>query len=222
MRVRRLVRRLPKDTLRSALLRYFSAEQLAKIQATAVGIAGAGGLGSNVAMILARSGVEKMTLLDCDVVEASNLNRQHYWPRHLGLHKTRALASILREINPHMLIRTRAVRLRTENLPEILGEIPIWVEALDGAETKAMFVREAVKNARLVVAASGICGCGGAPMREKWLGNLCLVGDFQTGLDKAPPLAPRVMQAAAMMADRILEFLLRDKMADSLAPKARS
>ena len=72
------------NVLRRGLARYLAPEQLARLQSVRVGIAGAGGLGSNAALMLARSGVERFLLIDDDVVDASNLNRQQFWPRHVG------------------------------------------------------------------------------------------------------------------------------------------
>lgn len=199
---------MSKNTFQNGLARYLSDAQLSILANTRIGIAGAGGLGSNVAMLLARSGMEKICVIDYDVVEASNLNRQLYWPRHLGQKKVMALASILQELNPAMDIRAYDCYLTKQNLPEILKNASIWVEALDGAENKKIFVEAALDKSDLVVSASGICGIGGKDMRRRRLGKLFIAGDFVTGLEKAPPLAPRVTQAAALMADAILEFLL--------------
>ena len=70
------------------------------IRQGAVAIAGLGGLGSHIAVMLARAGIGKLLLVDFDTVEISNLNRQHYTVRHLGMPKTEALAMQLQEINP--------------------------------------------------------------------------------------------------------------------------
>lgn len=196
------------NPLRECLHKYFSAEQLKRLAQAKVGIAGAGGLGSNAAMLLARCGVEKLLLVDYDVVEASNLNRQHYLPEHLGKNKVEALAESLERLNPHIKPELLNIRLDKQNLPAILQRCPYWVEALDTALAKSMFVKEALRAGRMTVSASGLCGFGGAPMQKKRMDNLLVVGDYKTGLDCAPPLAPRVMQAAALLADGILEMIL--------------
>lgn len=197
------------DVFEEGLKKYFSSDDLAKLKSASVGICGAGGLGSNVALLLARSGIAKMRLIDFDIVESSNLNRQQFFPRHVGQPKISALAEILRELNPAISIDTIREKINPENLPQLLEGYPIWVEALDDAETKAFFVYEASRKASFVVSASGLCGCGGGLMRQKQINNILIVGDFQTGTPVAPPLAPRVTQAAAMMADAILERILR-------------
>lgn len=194
--------------LREGLRKHLKKAELAKLGETPIGIAGAGGLGSNVAMLLARSGIEQLTLVDYDSVEKSNLNRQHYWPRHLQMSKVSALAESLIELNPGMRLTLVEKRLEQANLPELLSTCPIWVEALDNANTKADFIEKALLLKRHVVGASGICGIGGEPMKIKRLGRLVLVGDFQTSSDTEPPMAPRVMQAAALMADIVLAWVL--------------
>lgn len=197
------------NPLREGLKKHFSETELARLERARVGICGAGGLGSNVALNLVRSGVMKMRLVDFDVVEPSNLNRQQYFPRHVGKPKVEALAEIIRELNPDAQIETRRVKITRENLPELLAGYDLWAEALDDAGAKAFFVSHAAPRASLVVSASGLCGCGGPDMRKKRLGNIIMAGDFETGTHIAPPLAPRVTQAAAIMADAILEYALR-------------
>ncbi|MBQ3059480.1 MAG: sulfur carrier protein ThiS adenylyltransferase ThiF [Desulfovibrio sp.] len=196
------------NTLHAGLTRYLTPEQLKKLRSVRVGIAGAGGLGSNAALMLARSGVEDMLLVDDDVVDASNLNRQQYWPRHVGRPKVEALAELLRELNPEIQLDIRRLRLSSSNLPKIAPLCPIWVEALDDSLSKAMLVEAAILSGARIVAASGLAGYGGPDMHKRPMGDLTLVGDFVTDVQTAPPLAPRVTQAAAMLADTVLEFIL--------------
>lgn len=199
----------PANPLHAGLARYLSPEQLQRLRHVRVGVAGAGGLGSNAALMLARSGVEHFLLLDDDVVEASNLNRQQFWPRHLGRPKVEALAELLRELNPAISIDARPVRLSPVNLPELLPLCPIWLEALDAPEAKTMLVEAALLQGAHIASASGMGGYGGPPMQKRHLGRLTLVGDFSTDVLMAPPLAPRVTEAAALLADAVLEFVLR-------------
>ena len=196
------------DALREGLARYFTGDELARLRAARVGIAGAGGLGSNVALMLARSGVEDMLIVDHDVVDASNLNRQQFWPRHVGRPKVEALGELLRELNPHIRLKLVNARLDEATLPGLLSACPLWVEALDAADSKTLLVEQALTSGRRIASASGVAGVGGAPMRRRRLGNLVLVGDFETDVADAPPLAPRVTQAAALLADAVLEFIL--------------
>ncbi|MDR2696344.1 MAG: sulfur carrier protein ThiS adenylyltransferase ThiF [Deltaproteobacteria bacterium] len=200
--------------LEQGLRRHLPPERLAKLAAARVGLAGAGGLGSNCAMMLARSGIGQLVLVDGDEVEASNLNRQHYFPRHLGQGKALALGEQIRELGA-MHVDARRVRLDARNIPDILALAPIWVEALDDPATKRLFVEEAMRAGVFCVSASGLAGWGGPPMQRRVLAyrdgspRLVLVGDFSSAVSETlPPLAPRVTQAAAMQADAVLEHIL--------------
>lgn len=193
------------------LTRYLSQPQLRALAAVRVGLAGCGGLGSNVAMLLARTGVQNFVLIDDDSVDASNLNRQHYLPAHIGRPKVEALAEQLRTLNPQIQPLCHQLRLDAGNLPAILAQADIWVEALDEAGMKRRLVEACLAVPCFVASASGIAGFGGPPMQKRTLGQkLVLVGDFSTDIATAPPLAPRVMQAAALQADAVLEYILRD------------
>lgn len=217
-----------------ARLGYFTPAQRAKLAEARVGIAGAGGLGSNVAMMLARSGVGNLVLIDCDTVEASNLNRQHYFPRHLGRLKVDALAEQIRELDDSITVETKCLRLDAANIPALLPLADIWVEALDEAPIKALFAALVLRAGKPVVSASGMGGFGGRNMARRVLGArsdsdtkrkrspevqnlrategsspvMAVVGDFVADVSQLPPLAPRVIQCAAMQADAVLEWLL--------------
>jgi len=200
--------------LEQGLRRHLPPERIAGLAAARVGLAGAGGLGSNCAMMLARSGIGHLILVDADVVDASNLNRQHYFPRHLGRSKVSALGEQLRELGD-ICVDARHIRLDARNIPELLALAPVWVEALDDPEMKCLFVEEALRAGVFCVSASGLAGWGGPPMQRRVLTHkdgaprLVLVGDFTTAVSESlPPLAPRVIQAAAMQADAVLEHIL--------------
>ena len=195
--------------LREGLQHYLSPAQRKALSSVRVGVAGAGGLGSNAAMLLARSGVERFLIVDGDMVEPSNLNRQHYFPQHVGMPKVEALADMLRQLNPETLVEKRCLWLDIDNIPALLPQADLWVEALDEPYMKRDFVERALTADIFVVSASGLAGWGGPPMQRRRLGDrLMLVGDFTTSVDSQPPLAPRVMQAAAMQADAVLEHIL--------------
>lgn len=196
------------NQLRAGLTRYLKPDQLERLASARVGIAGAGGLGSNAAMLLARSGIEKMVIADHDSLDASNLNRQHYWPEQIGMPKVQALACHLRQLNPDVHLTLIEAKIERHNLANIITLADIWVEALDGAQEKKMLVEEALRTGCNVAAASGIAGYGGKPMGKRYIGRLTLVGDFETDICTAPPLAPRVAQAAGLLADCVLEFIL--------------
>jgi sulfur carrier protein ThiS adenylyltransferase len=152
--------------------------------------------------------------VDEDVVDASNLNRQHYFPRHLGQGKAPALGEQIRELGTAE-VDVRSIRLDARNIPDILALAPIWVEAMDGAAAKCLFVEEALRAGVFCASASGLAGWGGLPLQRRVLAykdgspRLVLVGDFTTAVSETlPPLAPRVIQAAGMQADAVLEHIL--------------
>jgi sulfur carrier protein ThiS adenylyltransferase len=194
----------------------FSPEQRARLARARVGIAGAGGLGSNAAMMLARSGIGGLVLIDGDTVAASNLNRQHFMPRHAGWPKVEALAEQLRELRPDMDVITHQSWLDKANISTFLSEAELWLEAVDDAAVKAMIVTAALRAGKPVIGASGMGGFGGKAMERRIMQTgrtvAAVVGDFCSDVAQLPPLAPRVMQCAAMQADAALEWLLTEKL----------
>ena len=190
--------------------RYFSIAALGALRAAHVGIIGAGGLGSNVAMMLARSGVRNITLIDPDIVDASNLNRQAYFPDDVGAPKVLALARHLTVLEPAMQLVVHELSVTCENAEQLLAACPIVVEAVDDAETKALLYEVFAREKDLYITASGMAGVGGAVIvSRRPRPNVAAVGDFTLAVDDAhPPLAPRVMQAAALQADAVLEHIL--------------
>lgn len=200
----------------AGVLSSFTEEQRRRMKAACVGIAGAGGLGSNAAMMLARSGAGRLIVIDGDKVEPSNLNRQHYFPAHVGRHKVEALAEQLLALNPDLRVDARMMWLNRDNIPALLPEADIWIEALDNASTKALFASAAAAAGKIVVCGSGMGGVGGFAMRRRRMGNIVVVGDMKSDIAERPPLAPRVMQCAAMQADAALEWLLTGTIKDLL------
>lgn len=200
----------------AGVLSSFTEEQRRRMKAACVGIAGAGGLGSNAAMMLARSGAGRLIVIDGDKVEPSNLNRQHYFPAHVGRPKVEALAEQLLALNPDLRVDARMMWLNRDNIPALLPEADIWIEALDNASTKALFASAAAAAGKIVVCGSGMGGVGGFAMRRRRMGNIVVVGDMKSDIAERPPLAPRVMQCAAMQADAALEWLLTGTIKDLL------
>ena len=184
-----------------------------KVENSCIGIAGLGGLGSSIAIMLARVGVGSLVLVDFDVVEPSNLNRQQYAIKHLGMLKTQALAEQIQQINPYLCIRTHPVRLTAENAAEIFQSCGIVCEALDRPEQKATLVETLLCRLPQVkiVASSGMAGYGSANSirTRKAFENLYICGDGQT--ESCPGtglMAPRVMVAAAHQANMALRLAL--------------
>jgi sulfur carrier protein ThiS adenylyltransferase len=134
----------------------------AKVKAATVGIAGLGGLGSAIAVALARVGVGKLIVADFDVVEPSNLNRQQYFVDQIGMLKTDALVANLRRINPYVQVEAHAVKLTPENVFPMFGTVDVMIEAFDRADQKAMLLQAftAQKPDVPFIGASGMAGFG--------------------------------------------------------------
>ena len=200
------------STLANGLTRYFTSNQLNRLRNAAVGIIGAGGLGSNVALMLVRSGVRRLALIDYDHVDASNLNRQAFLPKDIGKSKVNALACHLQDLEPNLSLEIHELLVTGENAQQLLQNYPIVVEAVDNADTKAMLYETFAPSKTLYVTASGMGGFGQheAPMITRHIRhNVIAVGDFTSTVDNSnPPLAPRVMQAAALQADAVLTHIL--------------
>lgn len=131
-----------------------------RFEAATVALCGLGGLGSNIAIALARAGIGKLILIDFDRVDITNLHRQQYQVSQIGQHKTEALADNLRQINPHIELETHTVRMTEDNALPLLQEADIICEAFDNAEAKAMLTNLVLETlpGKYLVVASGMAG----------------------------------------------------------------
>ncbi|MCK9239280.1 sulfur carrier protein ThiS adenylyltransferase ThiF [Desulfocurvus sp.] len=197
--------------LRQGLARHLPPGAPEFLAGVAVGVAGAGGLGSNCAMHLVRSGFTRLVLADFDAVEPSNLNRQCYTAAQVGRAKVEALAENLRAVNPELRLTLCPVRLDGASATAVFGACHAVVEALDDPRAKKALAEAVLPGPALLVAASGIGGFGRAGgIRTRTLRpNFVLVGDGCTACGPgAPPLSPTVGVAAAMQADAVLAHFL--------------
>ncbi|MDX9834351.1 MAG: sulfur carrier protein ThiS adenylyltransferase ThiF [Desulfobulbus sp.] len=171
-----------------------------------IGIAGVGGIGSNVAATMVRSGVDCLTLVDFDRVEGSNLNRQFYFADQIGRLKVEALAENLQRILPGMQIEARAERIDQHNCVTLFSECELIVEGLDRTEDKKMLI-ETLGDKQLVVSACGIAGSDLDQIGTRRLGNCTIFGDFATDCAAAPLFAHKVGTVANYLSAHILRFL---------------
>jgi len=189
---------------------YLTPEERAVLESARVGIAGAGGLGSNCAMHLVRAGVEHITVVDFDVVNESNLNRQFFFRDQLGQKKVEALKENLLRIDPDADIRAVDMRLDASSAREVFADCDIVVEAFDVVDAKVMLVSSFASSGKKLVTASGLAGWGRSnEMRVRKMGNIVAVGDGETAVgESAAPASPRVGIAAAMQANSVVAILL--------------
>jgi sulfur carrier protein ThiS adenylyltransferase len=185
-----------------------------------VGIAGAGGLGSNCAVALARSGVGTLVIADFDFVEESNLNRQYYFTDQVGMLKTSALKENIHRINPDIIVITHQQRVDSNNIPEIFSDCNVIVEAFDNPEMKQIIIEtvQLKMNGIPLVAASGLAGWGKSEMIKyrKIDDTLYICGDETSEVsEELPPMAPRVGMTANMQANVVVEILMKIKPGDN-------
>jgi sulfur carrier protein ThiS adenylyltransferase len=187
-----------------------------KIKGSVVGIAGVGGLGSAVAIALARIGVGTLILVDFDVVEPSNLNRQQYFIHQVGMPKVEALRENLSRINPYVKIQTYPEKLNRNNVERIFKQAIVVVEAFDRAEEKAMLINVLSEKMpeTYIVAASGVAGYGdnNEIRTTRFSSKIFIVGDQRTAAQPGVGLmAPRVGIAAHHQANLVLRILLGEE-----------
>ena len=202
-----------REVLKAMIASRNSPELNAALASGCVGVAGLGGLGSNIALSLARTGVAKLVLADFDVVEPSNLNRQQYFVRHIGMKKTDALKELIAEVNPFVEVLTHDVTLTAANVAEIFAQCSIICEAFDNVAGKAMMVNEAGASLRdkKIVGASGMAGYFSSNLIKtvKFARNVYLCGDLQNAAGVGQGLmAARVAICANHEANLAIRLLM--------------
>ncbi len=207
---------LTKEEIYTALDERHSPETQKLLSAGNVAIAGLGGLGSNVAYALARIGVGHLHLIDFDVVDITNLNRQQYFMEHIGMYKTDALKSLLLKINPYLDIRTDCVKVTDDNLQELFADATIVCEAFDNPEAKAMLVNGILEHfpEKKLVSATGMAGYGSSNtiITKRIMKNFYLCGDGVTAPTYGHGLmVPRVAICAAHEANMITRLILGEE-----------
>lgn len=168
-------------------------------------VAGAGGLGSNVAMILARSGIRELIVVDFDVIQASNLNRQHYFIDQIGQAKASVLKETLLRINPELEVETFQERLSNDNFDAMIpSDVDIIFECFDCPKAKADLTRFCLVERREtpLIAVSGISGVGdfGDVTVKKGTGNIWIVGDNASDSERDGTFAAKVLMVASIQA----------------------
>lgn len=183
-----------------------------KFSSAAVAICGLGGLGSNIALALARAGIGKLILIDFDRVDITNLHRQQYKASQIGKFKTEALSENLKEIAPYIDLETHTVRIREDNAAELLKTADIICEAFDEAECKAMLANLVLETMtdKYLIAASGMAGMSSANtiQTRRISKRFYLCGDGTSDVSEAGSfVSSRVMLCAAHQAHTVLRIL---------------
>lgn len=210
-------------TLFEAFAERIGPERSARVASARIGIAGAGGLGSNCAMHLVRMGFRRLVVADFDRVEPSNLNRQFFFAHQVGAAKVSALATNLAAINPAVEVESHHVRVTSDNIGDLFDGCDAVVEAFDDVGAKQLFVERYFRRRTFLVAASGIGGWGDADrIATKMISPLFhVVGDGVTEAGEIyPPLSAAVSIAAAKQADLVFTHIAGGPL-NGLSPAAR-
>lgn len=186
-----------------------------KFSASTVAVCGLGGLGSNIALSLARAGIGRLILIDFDRVDISNLHRQQYKASQTGRFKTEALCENLNEIAPYIEFQTHTVRITESNIEKLLKDADIICEAFDNAEVKAMLTNTVLEKMpdKYLVAASGMAGLGSANniKTRRITKRFYLCGDEVSDIkDGIGLVSSRVMLCAAHQAHTVLRILANE------------
>lgn len=198
---------------KNALIERHGPEVYSRLINSKIAIAGLGGLGSNVALALARAGMGEIFLVDFDNVDISNINRQQYSIKDIGRYKTEALAEKIRDVNPIINIKTKNIMVTEENAFNVFKDYALVCECFDKAENKAMLINTLLsknKN-KTIVSASGMAGygTGNTIVTKKINDNLYICGDGISGVEQGLCLmAPRVGICAHHQANMALRLLL--------------
>ena len=196
----------------AALIARHGPELHRRFSSASVAVCGLGGLGSNIAVALARAGIGTLLLIDFDLVDISNLHRQQYKASQTGRYKTEALAENLSEIAPYTKVKTMTAKITEENFAMLLKDADIVCEAFDDAQAKAMLANAVLEKLpdRYLVAASGMAGMGtpNSIRTRKITEHFYLCGDeLSDAADTIGLVAPRVMLCAAHQAHTVLRIL---------------
>ena len=203
---------ISRDEWNEALIARHGQELHDRFSSATAAICGLGGLGSNIAIALARAGIGRLILVDFDRVDITNLHRQQYKAEQIGKYKTEALAANLLEISPYTEVKGVTEKVTEDNFPELLEGADIVCEAFDNAEAKAMLVNGVLQKLPecYLVAASGMAGMG-SPNRietRRITDRFYLCGDGVSDVEETMGLvAPRVMLCAAHQAQTVLRIL---------------
>jgi sulfur carrier protein ThiS adenylyltransferase len=188
------------------------AEIKLKLASKTVGIAGAGGLGSNCAVALARVGIGKLIIADFDSIVESNLNRQYFFYDQIGQKKVFALWDNIKKINPATIVEPHDLKLDPSKIVELFSGCDVIVEAFDLAEAKEMIIETVLEKLPVIklITGNGLAGWGkNNVIKTEQTENLYICGDQTLEVsDDLPPLAPRVGIVANMQANQVLEILL--------------
>jgi sulfur carrier protein ThiS adenylyltransferase len=172
-----------------------------------IGIAGIGGIGSNVARLLAQAKVDHIKIVDFDCVEISNLNRQFYTISQAGEKKTQSLKTNLLQIYSDMTIEIVEKKMGPGDAKNIFSDCTIVVEGFDDKLLKKMIIEELSTNETMLVSASGIAGTDMDRVCVKKMGNCHIAGDFVSDQEDYVLFPPKIAMVSSLMAEIVLTHI---------------
>ena len=170
-----------------------------------IGIAGCGGIGSNVAMNLVRAGLKNFVLVDFDKIEDSNLNRQFYFKNQIGLYKAPTLMSNLKSINENLNISFFIKKIDKNNILDFFSDCDIIIEAFDKKEFKTLLIEN--YSTKYTISANGIGGRDLENIKNLTFDKLTVVGDFYSDIKNYQTYSTKVMLIACLMANKVLDIV---------------
>lgn len=206
---------IKREKWEDALISRHGAENHKCFSDATVAICGLGGLGSNIAILLARTGIGKLVLVDFDKVDITNIHRQQYKFSQIGESKVKALSDNIKEINPYIKLETHQVKVTIDNISLLVQDANIVCEAFDEAETKAMFANYILKifPKKYLISASGMADFTDANtiQTKKITEHFYVCGDGVTAVNENIGLvSTRVTICAAHQAHKVLQILLKE------------
>ena len=201
-----------RDEFKNALIQKQGEQITDRLAQATVTVCGLGGLGSNVAINLARAGIKKLVLVDFDRVDVTNLQRQQYKASQVGMPKAEALVENLKEIAPYVELDSYDEKITDENIDKFVADVDVVCEAFDNPESKSMLVNAVLEKypQKYLVAASGMAGTDNANSitTRKVSKRFYLCGDGKSDVAQGLALlAPRVQVCAAHQALTIIRIL---------------
>ena len=201
-----------REEWRAAMIEKHGVTLAEKMENASVAICGAGGLGSNIAVSLARAGIGRLHIIDFDVLEISNLNRQQYFVDQLGMPKAEALKDNLARIAPYCEVEAESVKIDESNIAWLLENENIVCEAFDKADQKAMLTNFILEKCpeKYLIAGSGMAGSGPANdiRTKKITDRFYICGDLTSDVSTEESLlSARVMTCASHQAMAVIRII---------------
>lgn len=198
------------EIIKRALFARNNSYLVTALKQTKVVILGCGGIGSNVARLLVQSGIEQLTLIDYDVVDPTNLNRQFYTYNQIGSYKIDCLGDNLQAINPNVKLTKLNVHLDKDNIASYTAGYDFVIDGFDTPLMKSLIVNSSGWHGSYLILANGMAGIKPASeiVTRKLTDDVYVCGDGSNGVKpRIGLMATQVTLVASQMANKIIEII---------------